>query len=550
MSRKLLNITLVVVLMLSIFTACASNNGNNGNNGNSANNGSSNSENKDGGNATETPTKEGEKLTDQYGDTGGLELPLVDKPTTITWMLVSENPANDKLIAKEIEKRTGITVDLQTVPPATYQDKLRVTMASGKLPDIFHGLKAAELKKMGQQGAVVAINDYLDMLPNFTKLYVEENPWVIGSYGDASGNIYTWPIYNMNRDVNFGYMYRKDIFDKHNIPVWNDTEGFYQALKQLKEIYPDSYPFALKKKAYVFRDSAYGWGIGGAQYPMYYDEADKTWKFASTQPENKEMLDFFKKLYNEGLLDPEFLTDTQDSWSAKMTTDKAFVTNDWIGRLDMFTNQVKETNPDYDLRYGFPVGPTGNERTLDTITAGFNIAVANNDNKEVALKLLDYLSSPSGGTLVTMGVEGETFTFDENGKPVYPELKDLPLVDIKVLEDKYGLWLEGMYLRPDRRSVYFNYTEREQEAQDLLVENDRREPLDPVLNFTDEETTIMAELQTSLTKAAEEFNSRYVLDKDYGDAEWEAWQQNAAKMGADQLTEVFNAAQKRLDATQ
>ncbi|MCT6985924.1 hypothetical protein M1723_25330, partial [Salmonella enterica subsp. enterica serovar Senftenberg] len=64
-----------------------------------------------------------------------------------------------------------------------------------------------------------------------------------------------------------------------------------------------------------------------------------------------------KKLYNEGLLDPEFMTDTDDSWTAKMTSgNKSFVTYDWIGRLDLFYNQVKDQNPNYDLRYGNPVG--------------------------------------------------------------------------------------------------------------------------------------------------------------------------------------------------
>src|SRR5690606_19238257 len=123
----------------------------------------------------------------QWGDTGGLKLPLVDKPTTLTWMLVGENPVNDKLIVKEIEKRTGIKLNIQTVPSASFQDKLRVTLGSGKLPDIFHGLKPAELKKLGQDGGVIAINDYADMLPNFTRLYMEENDWVIKSYGDEEG---------------------------------------------------------------------------------------------------------------------------------------------------------------------------------------------------------------------------------------------------------------------------------------------------------------------------------------------------------------------------
>lgn len=545
MSRKFLKLVLIFTLIVTVVAACGGGK-NNGKKdaGDTPNNSSTNQSN----NNDKDNSNEAEDLTNKWGDTGGIKLPIVDKPTTITWMLVGENPVNDKLIVKEIEKRTGITLDIQTVPSAGYQDKLSVIVGSGKLPDIFHGLKPAELKKLGQDGGVVAINDYLEILPNFKRLYVEENDWVIKSYGNEEGKLFSWPIYNMNRDVNHGFLYRKDIFDEHNIPEWTDTEGFYNALKELKRIYPDSIPFASKNLVHIFRDFAYGWGIGGAQYPIYYDEAAKTWKFASTQPENKDMLDFMKKLYNEGLLDQEFLTDTADSWTAKMTTGKSFVTYDWIGRLDLFYNQISSENPNYDLRYANPVGPTGNIRTLPKVDPSWSIAVANNPNKEAALKLLDYLTSPSGAALVTLGVEGETFNFDENGKPVYPELADLPLIDIKVLEDRYGLWLEGMYLAPDRRSVYYNYTEKEQEAQDKMISQNKFEPLDPILNFTDEETEMIAELQTSMQKAAEEFNTLYVLDKNYGEKQWEDWKVNADKLGAQKLVDIYNAAQARFDA--
>lgn len=544
MSKKtIVSLTFILAMTMVLLAAC----GDSGGNTNTPNS----SQPPSSSNNTKTPPPADnttEDLTDKWGDTGGLKLPIVDKPTTITWMLVGEQSVDDKLIVKEIEKRTGIKLDIQTVPGSGFQEKLRVTLGSGKLPDIFHGLKPAELKKLGQEGGVVAINDYADMLPNFTRLYMEENDWVIRSYGDENGKLYSWPIYNMNRDVNHGFMYRKDIFDKHGIPEWTDTEGFRDALKQLKEIYPDSYPYASKNLVNIFRDWAYGWGIGGTDYPMYYDEFEKTWKFATTQPENRDMLDFMKELYNEGLIDQEFLTDTPDSWTAKMTNDQSFVTFDWIGRLDLFYNQVSSVNPDYDLRYANPVGPTGNIRTLPKVDANWGITVANNDNKEVALKLLDYLTSPSGAALVTLGVEGEIFNFDADDKPVYPELADLPLVDIKVLEDRYGLWLEGMYLAPDRRSVYYNFTEKEQEAQDKMLLQKKFEPLDPVLNFTDGESSRIAELQTSLQKAAEEFNTLYVLDKNYGDQQWHEWQTNANRLGAQELVDIYNAAQARYDA--
>ncbi|MFK7697214.1 extracellular solute-binding protein [Paenibacillus sp. HJGM_3] len=478
-----------------------------------------------------------------------MKLPIVDKPTTLTWMVAMDRPSdnlNNSLFVKEIEKRTGITLDIQVQSAQVYKDKLKIVMASGKLPDIFSGLTLAEANKMGGQGALTPINPYLKDLPNFKKLYIDnpDNNWIMKSWTDERNNLYTWPSYGLQRDVNHGFLYRKDIFDKLGIKEWTNTEEFYQALKKLKEAYPQSYPYASKTKENIFRDWAYGWGIGGSSFPAYYDENTKEWKLAYTTPEYKSMLDFIKKLYNEGLIDPEFLTDTEASWTAKMTTNnKSFVTFDWIGRLDLFANQVKATMPEYNLRYGNPVGPTGNIRSLPRID-NFGLVVADGKNKEVALKLLDYLTSPAGGSFVTMGIEGETFKM-ENGKAVYPELKDVPNVDIYALESKYGLWIESMVLRPDKRNVYFNFTEKEQEAQDKIVKAKKFEAPDPILKFTDEETKTLAEFRVTLEKGANEFSTKYVMKKEMGEADWKEWQQSVDKLGASKFMEAYTAAQKR-----
>lgn len=498
--------------------------------------------------ASGTPAASAAPAAD-YGDTGGVKLPIVDKPTTLTWMLVSENTnPNDSLIVKEIEKRTGIHLDLQVYPSASFQDKLKVVVASGKLPDIFHGLPLAELNKMGGQGALEPINAHLNELPNFKKLYVDnkDNNWIMKSWTDDKGNLFSWPVYNLNRDVNHGILYRKDIWDKLGLKEWNGPDEFYQDLKKIKEAYPQSYPFANKAKEMIFQNLSFGWGVGGASWPAIYDEKDKTWKLQYIQQGYKDELDYLKKLYNEGLMDPEFLTDTDASWTAKMTNDKAFVTWDWIGRMELFKNQVKAQNPNYDLRYGYPIGPTGRITTLSRIDT-FGITVANNKNKDIALKLLDYLTSPSGSQLVTMGVEGQTFKM-ENGKPVYPELKDVPNVDITALDKKYGLWMEGMYLNPDHRSVYYNFTEREKEAQDKMLKDKRFEPADPVLKFINDETKVQADVRTSLVKAANEFSAKYVMNKQYGDAQWKEWVQSVDKLGASKYIDTYNAAQKRFDS--
>jgi len=484
-----------------------------------------------------------------YGDTGGLKLPVVDKPVTVSWMLAGETQnANDKAVIKEIEKRTGVKVDVQMVSAANYADKSKITLASGKLPDIMEGVPVSEINALGTQGAFAAINQYIDQLPNFKKLYVDENPWVMKSYADDSGNIYTWPVYGLNRDVNHGILYRKDILDKNGITEWTNTDEFYQALKKLKEIYPKSYPVASKTGQYIFRDWSTGWGMGGDEtYPMYYDEGVKLWKLATIQPEFKAMIDFMKKLYNEGLLDPEFMTDTQTSWTAKMTSDdKAFVTYDWIGRLDMFYNQVKDVKADYNLRYGNPIGPTGLNKSLPKVI-NFGTVIANNANKEAALKMMDYLTSPSGSELICLGIKDEEFTIGSDGKVTYPELKDLPKVDISAISDKYGCFYETMYLNVDKRSVYFNFTEKEQEAQDKIVKANKLAPLDPVLRFTDEQSSTISDLQSALDKSGVEFATTYIMTKSYGDAQWNEWVAKAEKMNSKKLEDTYNEAQKKLD---
>jgi len=471
------------------------------------------------------------------------------KDVKLTWMVPSsvEN-LSSLLIPQELAKRTGVTLEIQAVPTASYAEKLNVVMGSGDLPDLINGLSLTDTNKYAQEGAFAAINPYIDQLPNFKALYVdnEENNWVMYSWSDDAGNLYKWPIYGLNRDVNHGFLYRADVFKKLGIEPWTDTESFYNALKKIKEAYPDVYPFASKNGVSIFGKLAKYWDISDNRGWFFYDENDGQWKFAGTTDEFKEMLDFMKKLYDEELLDPEFLTDTQDSWSEKMTTDKAFVTWDWIGRLELFTSQVKDTNPDYDLRFGRPIGSTGKQFPLAKIE-NWGPSVTAGENELEAFKLLDYMTSEEGSELFTIGIEGVNFRW-EDGKPVYDELKDEPLVDIALLEKKYGMWVEGMYVRPDHRSVYYNFSEREQEAQDIANKITGYTASDPQLKLTDDENAQYSDISTAVTKELEVFASKYVTDKSYGEAQWNEWKAKANSMNVDVALKILNDAQARYDA--
>ena len=145
-----------------------------------------------------------------------------------------------------------------------------------------------------------------------------------------------------------------------------------------------------------------------------------------------------------------------------------------------------------------------------------------------------------------MGIEGETYTINENGMANYIEFPG-KTPSTTELSEKYGMFTEGMYLSFDKRSAYYNFTPEEKEAQDYMKDSAHVRPLLPELVFTGEEASKKAEYLVALEKAAKEFAINYVFGNSTGDKAWNEWCQKAEKLGNSKLEEIQNNAQKRYD---
>ncbi len=488
-------------------------------------------------------------------DAGGLKLPFDKKGTKITFITESNNTGmTDSVVIKELSRRTGAKIEVLEITSAAMSDKVKTLIASkNNMPNVFAGgLDTEELNDIGMQGAFANVLDYVDKLPNFKRIFIDEaadrgTEKVMKSWKASNGALYLYPSYGINRDVNHGVLYRKDIFDKHGIEMWDDPESFYQVLKKLKELYPGSSPMVSKSQTKFFNQISASWGI--QEWPgMNYDFENKKWEYSSMSPKFKEFLDYIKKLYNEGLIDPEFLTATQATWTSKMTqADKAFITFDWIDRMDMFYEQAKDTVPGYDLRFGNPIGPLQKVITLSPVTGA--VAVTNNKDSELALKINDYLLSESGAELMTCGIEGVTFNWNaDKTHAEYIGFDDGLNITIKDLEEKYGMCLAGLSRRYDRRSLYFNYTEKNQEAQDLMNgKEDGYLPELPQLTYTQEEKDLITENDVKLRKIGEEFAVKYILSENSGESDWNAFLKEMENAGVAETLAAQNAAQARYD---
>lgn len=465
---------------------------------------------------------------------------LVEEETTITMSFGSNYEFDENTwIFQKIKERTGIQVEPIVYPSESKDEKASAVIASGALPDImFWSLSETEINEYGEQGAFANVLDYVDVMPNFKALILDDADMneIYQTYTTESGKNYQIPIYRLNRDINHGNLYRADVFEELGIAPWTDTEGFYNALVALKEAYPDSYPLATSNGKKSLERWMSEFGINNADVAYDYDKQE--WYIGCTSDAFKEYLDFFQKLYTEGLMDPEFLDSTVDTYNEAFLNNEAFVCNEWIGRMSALDNAAKENdaNTTFSLEFGYPIG-TGHYEELPQLEFWGN-AVANNENTEVSMKLIDWLYSDEGSEIMTIGVEGENFEWDESGTAVYPELEG-STINIGLLEEKYGMWIEGAYLHPDRRSCYFAFTEKEQAAQDLVKELGNSKD-NPKVDVAAEDTADYNLLITGLTDELSVFRANYITNASYGDAQWEEFVNKVTAEYGEKLLSMLN----------
>lgn len=114
----------------------------------------------------------------EYGDTGGLKLPLTEDGTKLSVLITDTGnfEINDSPVITELRKRTGINLVVIAVSSSALKEKTSIMVASGDdMPDIFNNaLSWQEINEFGAQGAFEEITQHKDELPNFKRIFFDE----------------------------------------------------------------------------------------------------------------------------------------------------------------------------------------------------------------------------------------------------------------------------------------------------------------------------------------------------------------------------------------
>ncbi len=466
-------------------------------------------------------------------------------PTHVSW------PYNENWIIWDyIEEATGAKLNISAIPAADIGTKLPLMMAGDGLPDLLHTFAKTQVDNYALSGAYVALSDNEEKLPNYTKYWAakseEEKKEIFVQRTSGDGKIYSTPTYGTHTVNNLrSWMYRKDIFEKHGLQVPTTAEELYQVAKKLKELYPDSYPICFRDGLIKLIEWGPSWEPDYS-YETYYDYESGEWKIGAQEDITKDIINYFLKLKEEGLVAPDYTSMPTKSWEELMSTDRGFITLDYVVRIDFFNLANRGENPDYTLALMAPPKPdveNGGQRLMKSNLDFYGYVICNTGNEERmdnAFKFVDWMYTDDAIELLSWGKEGETYEVNEEGR------KQFIVSGEETAQVKYGIGTYGTYTVKTAEANEAIYTQEQVDACHELLQY-----LMPKSNptlwmpFSEEEKNTLGSLENDIKSYIKEQLEKFLLGKQ-SLSEWDNFQKGLSEMGAQDIIDIYTQAYNRI----
>lgn len=410
MKRKVVSLMLVSAMVAGMLAGCGSDSGSS-----------------KGGSSTETGSAAEASSSGETAD---------DKsPITFEYFNADGKNGNwDNPVAKAITEATGVTLDV-SYPVASQGDAkedIALMIANDEYPDMIYAKGSAT--DLYQAGALIDMTDLIEKYgPNIKKMYGAEMEKLKWSQDDSG--IYQLSYAGVNQKTlttggscqiqwaalkENDYKYPKTLDEyekmiKSYLAAHPKTEDGLDMIGITMSASDWHWMITLGNPAGLIADASpdNGQWIIDDEYNVHYKHVTD---------EEKEYFKWLCRMYNEGILDPNFATQTDDDYIAKVASGRVVAITD----AEWHYSQCEATlvaDGKVDQTYvGLPVTLREDqvEKALlyQGTTVGWGIGITKSCEDPVrAIKFLDYLCSDEGQILYHWGIEGENYFLDDDGQP-------------------------------------------------------------------------------------------------------------------------------------
>ncbi|MEF3304752.1 extracellular solute-binding protein [Paenibacillus sp. GYB003] len=489
-------------------------------------------------------------------------MPIVKEPISLTFFTgkaaTNGNNFEETLVWKEYAKMTNVNVKFQLVPFDNLTEKRNLALAGGDYPDAFYSARvpASDLMKYGAQGTFIKLNDLIDKYaPNFKKL-LEKYPDLKKGLTMPDGNIYSFPSFYspdfLPMLIGTPLWVKQEWLDKLGMKEPTTTEELYQYLKAVKQTdlngngQADEIPYAGEGINPLIEQIRGAWGFGNRGLGHKFVDVDpKTneLRFFRTDPKYKEVIEYVRKLYTEGLIDKEIFTIKTSALYAK-------------GQKGVFgatinPNPTTQLNQTGYFGLGALKGPHGDQLyshvKVPAVWPGAFVITDKNKHPEATVRWIDHFYGDEGATFYFMGIEGQTYRKTADGKLEFVDeiTKNPNGLTMDQALAKYITWLGGSY----PGYVQEKYFKGSETLPESIAVGKKAQPyavkeLWNNFNFTEEETEFRSTVGNDIQNYIGETEAKFITGS-MPMSEWDKYVATVQKMGVDEYMKIYKQAYER-----
>lgn len=467
--------------------------------------------------------------------------------------ILSDRELNDVEAVVEMENRLGISCDFSGVT-GKLDSAFETQMLDLKGVDaVFYRFSAEQLRSSWKNGQILDYTDYLDQMPNLTRLF-QEYP-LLYQYASVDDKCLFFPAIRENCFHEELLGVRRDWMEQAGVAKIETLEDLKTLFQSEQALFEDG---ALRGQGDYFVGLS-SWNgyiekllrVFGTAKGLYWNGDELT--FGPSTDEYREYLIWMKELYQANLLDANvYETETRafERFFLNGTSGAILTTGEHAARLERYS-QVN--GDDIELEYINP--DTLSEKAAvycpadrDTQVLEFGFVINSEIGEEKLTKLLtvlDYLYSEEGMELFNWGIPGQHSVFLEDGRRVYqPELAKQQ----ESYEAAMASYVKPDMLRTDRTT-----------ALNMLDDAPRKavleEPELPDCSFdrprgyyTAQEQEWLEWHEVSISTFVDETSMNFIYKSidPADDGEWQEYLDTLQSFGAEEYIRIQKAAYERM----
>lgn len=456
---------------------------------------------------------------------------------------------------KYVENLTGVEVQIETVAEDNLVNRVNDSFTAQKLPDAYMNvwLTNEHEEKYGvEQKQLLPLDSLIDKyMPHFRQA-LERNNLMKTSMIASDGHVYGLPGLNdyFHAQYQIKMWINKNALDKLGLPVPTTTEQFYQVLKAYKQSKPSGIPLT---------GAVDGWNTNVDSFLMnafvldtgMYNEfrtyvKDGRIHTIIDQEAYKEGLAYLNRLYAEGLLDPNSLTQKAIQLKQQTTSPEEPVLAVAAGSPDQFIDLGK--NPEIARHYvALPPlkGPHGLKQSpfIPNYPLPMMFAIARTaKDPEALVRWADSFYTFDTSISRQYGVKGRDWTEESAGRAVKPRI----LQDRSSEQVRMATWaINGIYYNPVEWTIATDLDQTTKALYEPYSSKGVSGENPPPFKLTAAERNALQPTIVELRKYVDESRIRFIMGDLDVRLNWDAYVRRLDELGLKKVIDVYQRAYDR-----